>query len=162
MSRELIHALKEKDCMVFMAITGGGTGAINTLLENGGASSVFLGAEVPYGYWLTPDYAGEPKKYVALQYAYYLAEYSLTKSVGIIKDFKRRQPKYLIGLGCTAALYKEGQREGRENAARICVLTYGKQHDTMVDLSPVWPRKAQEIKLAEDILFELKEFVDAL
>ena len=50
---DLIELLKAKNKLIHITLTGGGSLFISDLLSNGGASSVFLGATIPYHAELT-------------------------------------------------------------------------------------------------------------
>ncbi len=112
---------------IYLTITGGGTGIISKLLENGGASSYFVGANVPYAQSQTENifsaFIANPKEYpkvVSKESARVLAKYS--------------EPKYLLNeylaIGITASLMKaEGERAERTNEAYVCFNLSGKLYE---------------------------------
>jgi nicotinamide mononucleotide (NMN) deamidase PncC len=106
---------------IYLTITGGGTGIIPKLLEQGGASNYFVGAQVPYGQDQTEsifyDMLDEENfpKVVSKECAKVLAEYS---------SFQAE-----LGIGVTCSLMKaEGEREGRVNEAYVCFNLSGDEH----------------------------------
>lgn len=100
-------------------LTGGGSQLIPNLLTNGGASSYFSFAEVPYSKESVVKHLGEePPKYaninVARQYAFNAAS-KLLKLHGPGEEY--------IGIGCSAKLMTDNEREGRENVGYFVVET---------------------------------------
>lgn len=158
--KHVIENLKKHNSVIYMMITGGGTGAISKLLESGGASEVFLGAEVPYGYCSTR----KPDKFVSEQYAKDLA-YTAAGMLDCELDNPIVRNKAHIGVSCTASLYKEGQREDRKNEAWLGLFINderGIQELTRyLDLKK-WKlpnRGSQESFLSEQVLIFLNEYL---
>jgi len=161
----LIEKLKVKNCLLYMTITGGGTRAISMLLENGGASEVFVGAEVPYSYSI----GDKPAHFVTQEYAMRLAKHS--HCVGH-SEFGRYNcsdlckshnsgPIYL-GLGCSASLKKEVEREDRENHARISIFDGRDYSNVYLVCDKKCSRLEQENFVSEDILRHLERFVNEI
>lgn len=112
---EFIHSKGHKGVI---AITGGGSGAINELLRYGGGSATLLEAIVPYSKKSLEDFIDDNvDKFVSIKTALKLAvaaEYR-AKILGDDNSF---------GLGVTSKLMKrEGEREGRVNEAYIALDT---------------------------------------
>lgn len=97
-----------------VAMTGGGTDAIPSLLRYGGMSKVFLGAEVPYSEDSLneiTDHKYHGDKAVSQNVATTLASYMWSKY------------NANFGVGVTSSLYYEGQREERVNQAYLSIVT---------------------------------------
>jgi len=105
---EIIKAGK-KFCV---AITGGGSSFIETFLSEGGASSVFNGAIVPYGQEVFDSFIKtQPQKYCSKEAAIQLA--TQAKLMADSNDY---------GIGITASLRKAGkEREGRKHFFHIAI-----------------------------------------
>ena len=106
---------------LYLSITGGGTGCIPILLEGGGASGVFIGANIPYSSSELRNLIGNVQKSCSADTAKKLANsFSFTTESEIGDD-------YIIGVGCTASLRKaEKEREDRVHEFYIHVHTYSK------------------------------------
>lgn len=163
---ELVNKLAEEKVKLYMIITGGGTGAITRLLENGGASSFFVGAEVPYSY--TIDNEPTPDKFCSKEYAELLCQKSLY-NIGkyfqrpkdiTISDLLIRLLEYkFIGVGVTASLMKnEGERPERVNEAFITI-NFKTYHMTY-DKTQLRTRLFQEDELSNDILCCIQDFIN--
>ena len=105
---------------MYLTITGGGTGIIPRLLEQGGASSYFVGADIPYSNDLTQQawsslFGNFPVKACSKEMAQFLA---------FLGENKMKMPGYqqnLLSIGVTASLMKaEGERPDRLNEAYVC------------------------------------------
>lgn len=94
-----------------IAITGGGTGAIDELLKRGGGSATLLEAVVPYSMNAWEKFLGKmPEKAVSLKAARELA----------VAAFERAKllssKEFLFGLGVSCSLAKaENERVGRQH-----------------------------------------------
>lgn len=108
-----------------MTITGGGTGVIPMLLQHGGASEWFSFADIPYSKEASDEiWFIKPEKYSSKVASDQLAIHALEK-------LQRYHPDEdnLKVLACSAALFKENQREGRENKASITFIDYYRDGD---------------------------------
>lgn len=109
-----------QDISVYCTLTGGGTDLIPRFLRQGGASSIFTGAEVPYAWHLTEEICDKrigyvPNRAVSLDVARALATHSLHMT---------HTGNKMIGLGCTASLAKHiAERADRKHEFHIAVYT---------------------------------------
>ncbi len=109
-----IHASGYK---AVLAITGGGTGAINTLLEHGGGSAFLLEAIVPYSEESLTNFLGhKPEKFVSDLTARQLAMAAYIKAGKLTKE-------RVVGLGATCSLAKTDEREGRKHVVYLAYQT---------------------------------------
>lgn len=100
-----------------LAITGGGTGAINSLLEHGGGSAFLLEAIVPYGQESLAGFIGHvPEKYVSDLTARQLAMAAYIKAGKLTKE-------KVVGFGATCSLAKTDERENRKHVVYLAYQT---------------------------------------
>lgn len=118
---KLIDNILNSKKKLYLAITGGGLGAISKLTENGGASTVFLGATVPYSPEDLAVIVGSAShKAVSLECARALSKagYKAASSINV-EDFNG------ICVASTSSLRKAGkERADREHNAFISVSKY--------------------------------------
>ena len=106
---ESVDIIKQSSRRIYFTITGGGTHALAKLLMSGGASNVFVGANIPYSELELDRILGVfNRKAVSVETAQNLALYSKWKS----QD---------IGVGVTCKLMKNNEREGREHLVYMCI-----------------------------------------
>jgi len=109
-----IHASGHK---AVLAITGGGTGAINRLLERGGGSAFLLEAIVPYSQESLAGFIGHaPEKYVSDLTARQLAMAAYIKAGKLTKE-------KVVGFGATCSLAKTNERENRKHVVYLAYQT---------------------------------------
>ena len=158
----ILDRLKSNRYKFFATITGGGTGAISRLLEQGGASSVFIGAEIPYGYDITET---KPVKYVSESYAKELAVHSMDKIYAACPTLSDLDST--LGLGVSVALTKKDERAERPNEACMCLAVdnagshcwqYIYRH-LPIDKTVFQTRVAQEVYVEQRILQFLQDFL---
>ena len=103
---------------VYIIATGGGSDAISKILTGGGASSYFIGEELPYNEAMFDAVVGGEvwdTKLVSERSAHQLAAAAYQKA--------KRCCDSPIGIGVSASLCKiEKERTGRENVAHVCVI----------------------------------------
>ncbi len=103
------------------AITGGGAKWVGDYLAVGGRSSHFLEAIVPYAGESLDQFLGRrPDKYCSAETASAMAMRCFERAGQLKPD---SDAKDRLGVGVTASLYKEGQREGRVNQIFIAAQT---------------------------------------
>lgn len=103
---------------ISIAITGGGSGAIGKYLENGGKSAFLVDAQVPYSMNGLDNYlGGKPDKYCSKETAAVMAMRALERS----KRLGVGENEANCGIGVTASLTKDGERQGRKHVAYIGV-----------------------------------------
>ncbi len=164
---EVINDILECDRKIYMAITGGGTRAISELLERGGASSVFMGARVPYSIEDLSDFIGSvgpDEKCCSINMADRLCQAAMYTAFS-----NNCEEDKIVGLGCTASLTKlrkgVDEREGRVNQAFIQVSSKYKIAETHIvfhnnDKYHTLSRRDQEDMLSTLILSALADFVN--
>lgn len=119
---KIIDSILDSKKKLYLAITGGGLGAISKLTENGGASSVLLGATIPYSpedlNEIVGSYVGAKAVSKECAKALSNAGYRASSSINI-------EDNNGVCVSCTASLRKKGkEREGREHKAFIGVNEY--------------------------------------
>ena len=109
----LIDRLHASQAMVAMAITGGGVGALATLLRRPGASRTVVEAQVPYAAPALADYLGaQPESLCSQATAEALAQRAFRRGV----ELRPGASTPLVGLGATAALVTDRPRRGAHRA----------------------------------------------
>lgn len=136
------------DCLLnspyrfYFAIAGGGTGAIQTLTENGGASGVFIGAVIHYDFDELSQYIGySPEKACSEHVAKSLAERAAWTVLCRVDNGK------CIGIGATSVLSK---RCG-EHKIFVTVLSTNFQYTYKLTLKPFRARHIEE-RIASDFI----------
>lgn len=102
---------------VYIIATGGGSQAISSILSGGGASSYFVGADLPYHESMFNSIVGEvwDDKIVSERSAHQLAAAAFDRAKGCCE--------LPMGIGVSASLCKiTGERAGRENQAYIAII----------------------------------------
>lgn len=94
-------------------ITGGGTGVIPMLLDQGGASKYIYDIQVPYNCEAVDYLIGHQQKYCSEEVA---------KRLAFAAYRNMSYEKANFGIGVTASLRKSNEREGRENLAYVCMV----------------------------------------
>lgn len=113
-----IHALIDSGLPTVFYITGGGSGAISQLLEQGGGSSFCLDAQVPYDNQciieLLDDY--KPDKFCSEETSRMLAVCAYKRAVKLTGSLD------VVGVGSTAKLHKlHDERDGREHVIHVSI-----------------------------------------
>jgi hypothetical protein len=116
-----VKSIIEGQNLLYLSITGGGLGSIGMLTENGGASSVFVGASVPYSQEVLASMIGSLAQAVTPKVARLLSLYPFNQPLAF--NFgEEGDPNYCVSIGVTASLAKAGtEREGREHKVYIHV-----------------------------------------
>ena len=109
--------LKNTPYKICLAVTGGGTGAIDKLLKYGGGSSTLIDAYVPYDInRLTKFLKEEPRKCCSIETARSMAMEAYNRACD---DY---DPKTVLGVGATCKLRKiVNERLGREHTIHIAI-----------------------------------------
>ena len=119
--KTIIEKILTSNKKLYYTITGGGTRVISQLLENGGASGIFLGANVCYHENDTKNIVGSVTKLCSAEVASKLTLGGYYSNSSL--DTKDNE---CVGISCTASLRKHGnEREGRIHEAFIGIRTYG-------------------------------------
>jgi len=163
MKDTLKKALSDNKVKLFMAVTGGGAGAIADILCSGGASKFFIGAYIPYGGKSIEKFLGVNKieHYCTEEMARQLAVASFEECrklatgdpVPNMVNVEYKDVTAMWGISCTAALAKEGERPDRANKAYIaCHGLKGTFTDTL-EFDHSWVKEGvpwQEARLAQE------------
>lgn len=116
----LIDKLLKSDKKLYLCITGGGTGVVSKILENGGASNIFLGANIPYHTEDILNITGSLPKLCSEKSARLLSMDGYEKSSALL--FKNKE---CICIASTSSLRKNGvERADRIHEAFICIRIY--------------------------------------
>jgi nicotinamide mononucleotide (NMN) deamidase PncC len=149
LQNSLLEKLLKSDKKLYLTITGGGVGVVSKILENGGASSVFLGANIPYNEDDSRAITGSVTKLVSERAA------KLLSLDGYFKDSSLRfSNKECICIASTSSLRKNGhERADRVHEAYICVRGYdGKDYNKSVEMYHIVFGEDRTRKQEEDIL----------
>ncbi len=155
------NILKSK-AKLYLTVTGGGTGAISTLLENGGGSSVFLGARVPYSSDELRSVvgSGHAAKPVSAMTAILLANYPATQSIvdtlpDIEPSDEQDNAAYCVSVGSTCSLVKDNERAERKHTIFLAVSYLHKDNKELVDNVYVELNNGRTRKEEEDLVSRL-------
>lgn len=118
---DLVKQIHESPLKAVLAVTGGGAGAINELLQYGGGSATVLEAVVPYDQNAFNRFVkGKPDKYCSPEAARDLAMAAYQRGITFDID-----PDKVVGIGATCSLMKgEQEREGRQHHIYIGIQTH--------------------------------------
>ena len=117
--KDLVKKIHATPYKAVVAITGGGTEAIGELLRHGDGSKTLIEAVVPYDQTAFDAFVrGRPDKYCSPGAARDLAMAAFQLGVNRIGNHEN-----MIGVGCSASLVKDIEREGREHHAYIAIQT---------------------------------------
>lgn len=137
-----------------LAITGGGSEAIPSLLSQGGASDYFLEGIVPYNQKALDSFLGfSPEKYCSNLTARQMAMQAFRRaiSLGASKDEAK-------GVGVTCTLAKQGQeRPDRVHEFYIATQTNDKTECSSFRLNIKYPRSTEEKIVGGQIYMIIKE-----
>ncbi|MDP2218257.1 MAG: hypothetical protein Q8J68_13340 [Methanolobus sp.] len=116
----IVKQIHASPYMILLSITGGGTGAIGEMLRHGNGSATMIEAIVPYHENALRDFIGkEPERYCSEETAREMAMAAFKRALEMAHSEKGFRPDYLIGIGATCKLAKEGERETREHEIHI-------------------------------------------
>ena len=106
-TRQLIAALHRSPCRCVLAVTGGGTGAVASLLSVPGGSRTILEVVVPYHEQSLGDFLGRrPEAYCSVNTARDMAMRAHERAGWLAPG----EP--ILGLGCTASLATDRPKKG--------------------------------------------------
>lgn len=137
---------------IVVSVTGGGSGFFNNYLHKGGKSNEFLDGLIPYSKEALDDFLGyPPDKYCSAQTACSMAMQARERVFKLQKDTPFEDA---VGVGVTASLYKDGQREGRPNLFYISIVQGKTQsiYGAEIKLHHGQNREWQELRLSQTIL----------
>lgn len=155
--RSQVAAIQGLQKKIAVAITGGGTELIGELLRYGGSSSTIVDCQIPYSNEALQEYVGHDiKKACSQETSKSMAMVALMKAAAISKT-----PEVSVGIGITASLAKQNQREGRDNVAYLSVQTCHASLYEKFTFSPVMSRLEQEGELVRLLLKILPSYIYA-
>lgn len=148
-----------------LVITGGGCGVIGTLLKNGGGSNFLKFGYVPYSRESLSAYIyqflDDPiKRSVCEECVNVISEIAYLDVLGdeLEINFNTDRNK-IIGVGCSAKLISNGEREGREHKAYVGICSESRKE--IYEFSPTAKtRFEQEEELEEFILNKIIGFIN--
>lgn len=148
--KNVIENIKKSKNKLYICVTGGGSGAISQLLEDGGASEVFMGAQIPYCEEELSFLIGSYSKAVSLPVAKQLSK------VGYTRSFSDELEEKCIGIGATCSLSKAGvERKGREHKVCIAVSEFSKSKTLTLFSAEIILKKDRTRKEEEDLVSDL-------
>lgn len=153
----MIDTLIQSKFKMVIAVTGGGTGAINELLKDGGGSAVLLEAIVPYCTKSIEQFLGRtPEKYCSLETAKMLAHQAFQRASDLTESER------VFGVGATSSLIKQNgiEREGREHRVYVTVTSLNNDLSVEKEVTYVKNRQVQEGIATQLILETILKFVN--
>ena len=129
-----------------LAISGGGSSAVASLLKVPGASRFVVEASVPYHADALRAYVdAKPVSLCSSQVAGKMARVAYDRAL-----HWSGQESRCVGIACTAALQSSRERRGSDRA-HLSVVLQGKQYYRLVSL-PAVAREDQELYLGQELL----------
>jgi nicotinic acid mononucleotide adenylyltransferase len=147
--------LTDSNVKLGLIITGGGSRIISNILCKGGASKFFQFAEVPYAREFVDSVIGQPpsSKYCSVATARELAQAAYFKMIN-----NAELDGLVMGVGITATLGYEGQREGRTNEFHVAIYTKEcVSVNTYILIGT--DRDGQENSVAQNFEYFLEQFI---
>lgn len=133
--------------MAVIAITGGGTTFIGDFLSYSGGSKTILDCRVPYSERATIEFLGvKPDKFASPQTARKMAMRSFEMAAEKIGRANA------IGIGCTASIRTDGEREGRKHHFYVAAQTETETFTVQSEFHGSCYRLRQEDLIAQTIL----------
>lgn len=141
--QQLIEQIQSSGWKSVWTVTGGGIGAVHSMLAHPGASRFVLDVRIPYSPGALEDFLGEkPESACSAETARQMAAKALEKGT--------------LGVACTAALQTNRERRGADRAF-ICIQSETKTVCEKVDIEP-GTRAEQEAWVSGRLLAMLAEF----
>lgn len=156
-SASQVEAIQASGYKAVLAVAGGGTGAVHTLLSHPGASRFVFEAQVPYSPEAMFDFLGEAlSQHCSKEAARTMAGRAYERALVFNLAASRRAP--ILGIACTAALRTTRDRRGADRAY-ACI----KAHDTIMERElnvPDGNRTEQEEDVSRALLEMILQFVE--
>lgn len=146
----MIDRLVERNIAIFINLTGGCGEILPNIMNQSGASHIFIGAQVPYSKNNTVDLIGNTDKFLTNMVAIKLANDAYIRACKYSEKDKNR-----IGIGITASLKVDNQRPGRLNMVIYCIRYRNVFYISQVLLDETLSRPAQSQIVVENILEQL-------
>ena len=107
-----IETIQSSSYKAAIVVSGGGSGAVHSLLAHPGASRFILEAQIPYIFEVLADYLGEtPEQACSEKTARLMATRAFDRAFRFAPHSSRT-----IGISCTAALQTTRARKGEDRA----------------------------------------------
>lgn len=150
---QTISAIHDSPTRVALAITGGGSGALTSLLAVPGASRTVLEGQVPYAASALTDYLGnQPDRFCDDATALAMGVAAFQRATILAGDETSRDT--LLGLGATASLTTERPKRG-DHRALITVQTASSTTLARLDLAKDARTRAEEENLVTQLVIDM-------
>jgi hypothetical protein len=147
---KIVQQIHASGKQLVLAVTGGGSEAIASLLNVPGASRTVLEAVVPYSSAALADWlGGAPDSYCSEQTARAMAGAAMLRGLALGGDAKR-----LLGVGCTASLASDRPKIG-EHRLHVALQTLPETVVASLILTKGLRSRAEEEQLAAALVLKL-------
>ncbi len=154
--RQLISAVHASGRKAALAITGGGSGAVNELLRIPGGSRLLIEAQIPYDERALATFLGfAPAQACNADTAMAMARTAQSRAAKLAPSIEAGAGADLVGLGATAALVSDRPRRGEHRFHVACANAAGIAHCTGVLAKGRRDRGAEEDLVARAIVLWL-------
>lgn len=145
--REIIAYIHSTPCKLVLAITGGGSGAIEHLLKYGGGSSTLIEAVVPYSSNSLDSFIGrKPLKYASSVTARAMAMGAYRRALSLKDEPDGTDHNDLFGVGVSCKLSTgKLEREGREHKIFVSLQFFDRTLDKVLTLTQERSREDEEL-----------------
>lgn len=152
----LIEEIQGSGHKAALVVSGGGSGAVHTLLSHPGASRFVLEAQIPYSPPAMFDYLGEKLDGFCSEIAAQtLAERAYERALIFTLPDGAAPP--ILGISCTAALQTTRERKGSDRAF-FCIKSRKRETVRMLEVEP-GSRAEQEEVVSTELLQFIAEFL---
>ncbi len=159
MNREqenLIEAIQASGLKACIVLSGGGSGAIHSLLSHPGASRFIYEVQIPYCARAMFDYLGEElAQSCSENTAVVMAGRAFERAVMCSLNDGSGSP--ILGIACTAALQTNRERKGADRA-HICITSRKEQLVEKIEFTS-GTRTEQEEELSKALIESIARFV---
>lgn len=139
MYQEIVKVINDSPFKVYLAVTGGGQSFAHQFMQYSGASKTIAGFHVVYGSKVSKLFLGkEIEKYVSVEMARALATKSYEWCLEEI------DPIHAVGIGVTAKLATDGEREGRIHQAILAIHCFNYTQIVNIEFKPDLTREYEE------------------
>ena len=152
----LVEAIQASGYKAALVVTGGGSGAVHSLLSHSGASRFVLEVQIPYSKRTMFDYLGEETENACSEAtAAIMAGRAFERAVVFTLTEVVKVP--ILGISCTAALQTKQERKGNDRA-HIHIKARDQELKRHVEFDSS-DREQQEAELSRALLEAISEFV---
>lgn len=153
----LIEGIQGSGHKAALIITGGGSGAVYTLLSHPGASRFVLEAQIPYSPPAMFDYLGEHLDgFCSEGAAQTMAERAFERA--LIFTLPHGDASPILGIACTAALQTTRERKG-DDRAFFCIKSRKRETVRKLEVGP-GSRTEQEEIVSTALLNFIADFLE--